>query len=389
MKNLSRKISMLYSPAFITMAFANLFTVSSFGTFFLFPLFITSHGGSKSDIGIIMGVFALSSVLCRPWISNMIDRLGRKKSYTIGCLIMSILPLIYLLFRGDLSHFYLSLILVRVFHGVGLAICFTAAFTYIADIVPEGRLNEGIGMFGITGLTGLAIGPIIGETIIRAFGFPIFFLAATGMAALGLMLALPLPESFKFVPHESNQSFFSVLIKRRPLTVAVLALLFGFGLSASGSFISPFAKEQDLAFISLYYISYSIAAILTRLFGGRLADRIGEDRIIPYAQILTGGGLLALILLGGNTILALSGFLSGCGHGLLFPCLNSLAIRDQPINIRGKITGVFTGGIDTGAFVGSMALGYIGEWAGFRALFFAAGLALLTGLGVYKFQGMD
>ena len=380
---------MLYSPSFIAMAFANLFTVSSFGTFFLFPLFITSHGGSKSDIGIIMGVFALSSVLCRPWISAMIDRIGRKTSYTVGCMTLSILPLIYLLFRGELSHFYLPLILVRIFHGAGLAICFTSVFTYIADIVPEGRLNEGIGIFGITGITGLAVGPIIGETVIRAFGFPIFFLAATGMAILGLLLSLPLPESFKCVSQESAQSFFSVLIKRRPLTVAVLAVLLGFGLSASGSFVSPFAKEQNLAFISLYYISFSSAAVLTRLFGGRLADRIGEDRIIPYAQILTGGGLLILILLGGNTILALSGFVSGCGHGLLFPCLNTLAIRDQPIDIRGKIIGVFTGGIDTGVFVGSIMLGYIGEWAGFRPLFFAAGLALFLGLGFYKFQGMD
>jgi MFS family permease len=387
MKNHPTRISMLYSPSFITLGFANLFTVSSFSTFFLFPLFITSHGGSKSDIGIIMGVFALSSVLCRPWISDMIDRIGRKRSYTIGSVIMSILPLIYLLFRGQLSHFYLPLILVRIFHGVGLAICFTAVYTYVADIVPKGRLNEGIGMFGVTGLTGLAIGPIIGETIIRTFGFPIFFLAAAGMATLGLLLALLLPESFKGVSHESTQSFFSVLIERKPLTVAVLALLFGVGSSAAGSFVSPFAKEQDLAFISLYYISYSSAAILTRLFGGRLADRIGEDRVIPYAQILAGGGLLLLILLGGNAILALSGFTSGCGHGLLFPCLNALAIRDQPINIRGKITGVFTGGIDTGAFVGSIVLGYIGEWAGFRVLFFTAGLALLAGLGVYKFHG--
>jgi MFS family permease len=388
MKNQSRRTSMLYSPPFITMAFANLFTVSSFGTFFLFPLFITGHGGSKSDIGVIMGVFALSSVLCRPWISDMIDRIGRKRSYTSGCMIMSILPLTYLLFRGELSHFYLPLILVRAFHGVGLAICFTAVYTYIADIVPEGRLNEGIGMFGITGITGLAIGPIIGETIIRTFGFPIFFLAATGMATLGLLLALHLPESFKSVSHESTQSFFSVLIERSPLTVAVLALLFGVSSSASGSFVSPFAKEQDLAFISLYYISYSSAAILTRLFAGRVADRVGEERIMPHAQILTGGGLLVLILLGENTILALSGFLLGCGHGLLFPCLNALAIRDQPIDIRGKITGVFTGGIDTGAFAGSIVLGYIGEWLGFRALFFAAGLAVLAGLGVYKFHRM-
>ena len=379
---------MLYSPSFITMAFANFFTVSSFGTFFLFPLFITNHGGSKSDIGIIMGVFALSAVLCRPWISDMIDRVGRKRSYTIGCIIMSILPLIYLFFRGDLFHFYLPLILVRILHGVGLATCFTASFTYIADIVPEGRLNEGIGMFGVTGLAGMAIGPVIGEIIIQKFGFSIFFLAATGMATLGLLLHLTVPESYIHVSHKSSQSFFSVLIKRKALIVVVLALLFGFGLSASGNFVSPFAREQDLSFISLYYISYSSAAVLTRLLGGRLADRIGENRIIPYALILTGGGLLVLVLLGGNMVLALSGFMSGCGHGFLFPCLNSMAIREEPVNIRGKITGVFTGGIDAGAFAGSIILGYIGEWMGFRTLFFAAGLALLTGLGLYRFQVM-
>jgi len=274
---------MLYNPSFITMAFSNLFTVSSFGTFFLFPLLITGYGGSKSDIGIIMGVFALSAVLCRPWISNMIDRIGRKRSYTIGCSIMSVLPLIYLLFRGNLSHFYLSLILVRIVHGVGLAICFTASFTYIADIVPEERLNEGIGMFGVTGLTGLAIGPVIGEILITEFGSSVFFCAATGMATLGLIIHLPLSESFVHDSSKSSQSFFAVFIKRKILLVALLAFLFGFGLAASGSFVSPFAKEQKIVFISLYYISYSLAAILTRLLGGRLADRIGEDRIIPYA----------------------------------------------------------------------------------------------------------
>ena len=136
--------------------------------------------------------------------------------------------------------------------------------------------------------------------------------------------------------------------------------------------------------ISLYYISYSSSAVLTRLIGGRLADRIGEDGIIPNALILTGAGLLFLILLEGNVILILSGLMSGCGHGFLFPCLNSLALRDEPAHIRGKINGVFTGGIDAGVFLGSIMLGYIGEWAGFRVLFLVAGVSFLPGLWIYR-----
>ncbi|MFH1481705.1 MAG: MFS transporter [Pseudomonadota bacterium] len=379
---------MPYTVPFIIMALANLFTVSSFGCFFLFPLFITKHGGSQADIGIVMGAFALSSVLCRPWISDMIDRVGRKRSYTVGCSIMSALPLSYLLLKGDLSHFYPLLIFLRILHGIGLAICFTSVFTYIGDIVPKEHLNEGFGMFGVTGLTGMALGPIIGETIIEKFGFPLFFISATGMATLGLLLQLPLPESYVKDPKTSSTSFFSVFKKRGMFNTFLLAFLFGFGLAAFGNFVSPHALEQHVTFISLYYICYSSAAVFTRIFGGKLADRVGEERIIPYALILTGMGLMTLIFLGGNLVLALSGLISGCGHGLLFPSLNALAIRDEPITIRGKITGVFTGGIDTGALIGAVVLGYVGEWAGFRSLFFIAGLSLFLGLVVLKYRSI-
>ncbi len=336
------------------------------------------------DIGITMGAFALSSVLCRPWISEMIDKIGRKRSYTIGCIIMTILPVSYLLFRGELTDFYYYLILVRMVHGVGLALCFTSTFTYIADIIPRGRLNEGLGMFGVTGLTGLAIGPLVAEIIIRDFGFSMFFITSCALAGLGLVVHLPLPETYVNETTERGPSFFSVLQDRKIFTVALLAFLFGFGLAASGSFVSPFAEQQHLAFISLYYVSYSSAAVVTRLFGGRLADRIGEERVIPFALVLTGAGLMLMILLGGGWVLILSGLMSGCGHGFLFPCLNSLAVRNEPVGIRGKITGVFTGALDAGAFSGSVILGYIGELAGFRALFFAAGLALFTGHAVFR-----
>jgi MFS family permease len=383
---LCRKATVLYTSTFIRMSLTHLFLAASFGTFYLLPLFIVGHGGSKADTGILMGAFGLSSVICRPWISNMIDRMGRKKTYTLGTLIMATLPLAYLPFEGELRAFYLPLLLVRIVHGVGLAMVFTAALTYISDIIPDDRLNEGIGMFGVTGLAGLALGPALAELIIRGYGFPAGFLYAAFMAAIGLVLQLPLPEPYVRETRTSSQSFFSVLRRRRTVTVALVALLFGLGLSASGTFVAPYAKEKQIVFISLYYISYSSAAILTRLFGGRLADRLGEERIIPNALLVMGTGLLLLLFLKGTPILALSGFLAGCGHGLLFPCLNALVIRNQPAEIRGKVTGVFTGSIDTGFFIGSIVLGYIGEWAGFRALFLASALALFAGFGAWNWS---
>jgi MFS family permease len=374
----------LYTRTFLTMSLANFFTTASFGCFFLFPLFVSHLGGSKLDIGIVMGVFSLSSVLSRPWISSMIDRIGRKKSYTLGCAIMTALPLSYLLFHQDLSRAYPALLFARILHGIGLAFCFTSAFTYMADIIPETRLNEGMAMFGITGLSGMAIGPAIAELIIQHAGFVPFFLAASALGALGFILHLQIPEShFEHSPMSSS-SFFSVFFRPKTLKVSLLAFLFGYALAASGGFVSPYAKEKDLAFISIYYLSYSGMAVLTRFAGGRLADRLGELRIIPYAMLLTGAGLLLLCFLGGETILVISGIMSGLGHGFLFPCLTAVAVRDEPITIRGKVTGAFTGSMDAGAFFGSILLGYIGERAGFPALFLTAGLSLFLGLFFFK-----
>jgi MFS family permease len=375
---------MLYSPAFFAMAVANLACLSSFGTFFLFPLFITSHGGDQVDIGIVMGAFALASVLCRPWISDMIDKLGRKKSYTIGSLIMFLLPLTYLLFKGSLYNFYLSLLLVRVVHGVGFAICITAAFTYIADIVPKERLNEGLGMFGVSGLAGSAIGPVIAELVLRYVGFDALFLVASAIALVGFLSQLPLKETYVHVFRTTESSFFLVLQRRRVFMVAIIALLFGFGLAAVNGFVSPYASERRVEFISIYYISYSAAAILIRLAGSRFIDRMSENRVIPFALFLIGGGLLSLVFMKGSGLLFFSGFMTGCGHGLLYPALNTRAIRGEPQAVRGKITGAYTGSIDAGSFVGSVILGYIGEMAGFQALFLVAGIVLLFGIFIFR-----
>ncbi|WP_221249474.1 MFS transporter [Desulfuromonas versatilis] len=378
---------MLYTPAFWAMFVANLSNVASFGAYFLFPLYVSGHGGSKGDIGVVMGIFALASAACRPWVAEMIDRLGRKRSFTLGSLGMTLLPLAYLPFSGDLQDFYLPLLAVRAAHGVALAICFTAVFTYVADIIPGERINEGIGMFGISGLVGMALGPVLGEWSINlGGGFTPFFLLSAALAGLGLLSHLPLAETGTGRGNIHGPSFFTLLSRRKLAVVGLLSLIFGIGLAATGNFVTPLAQQRQIPFISLYYLLYSVAAVLVRFVGGRLADRVGENRMLPYALVVTAAGSFCLITVAGSPSLGLAGLVAGAGHGLLFPILNTLAIRNEPAEIRGKVTGIFTGGIDSGAFVGSLILGYVGELAGFGALFTVSGLVVLSGLAIFRFR---
>ncbi len=370
---------MLYSPSFWALALANLCHTASFAALFLLPLYVLEHGGSQRDVGLVMGAFALASALFRPWISEMIDRLGRKRSYTIGTLIMAVIPLVYLGFQEPLGPAYPLFLLLRVIHGVGMAICFTAVFTFVADLMPQNRLNEGIGIFGISGLIGVALGPFLAEAVLARLGFSGLFLTASALGIIALTSHLPLKEAYLHTT-SYGPSFFKLLKQRKFIMVGMLSALFGIGIAGTSNFVSPLAEQRGLGLISAFYISYSAGAIATRIAGGRLADRYGENRILPYGIGFYVAGLLLLPFTYSSLVLILTGACTGVGHGLIFPSLNTLAVRNEPAEIRGKATGIFTGGIDTGAFAGSLVLGYIGHWFGLDSLFLFAGATMAAGL---------
>ena len=371
------------------MALANLCHTASFSAFFLLPLYVLEQGGSQGDIGMVMGIFSMASAVCRPWISSMIDRIGRKRSYTLGSILMLTAPLLYLGLHDPLGTYYPLFILLRLMHGVGLAICFTAVFTFMADILPQGRLNEGIGMFGISGLLGIALGPILAEATLARYGFTGLFLVAGSLAATALLAHQPLQESHTRHTSTTDRhvSFFGLLKREKFIVVGLLSLMFGVGLAATGSFVAPLAEARGLGYISIYFFCYSGGAIAVRFVSGKLADEVGERTILPYGIFLYIAGILILPFTYSALLLCVAGALSGIGHGLLFPLLNTMAVRDEPGDLRGKATGIFTGGIDTGIFAGSLILGYIGDWFGLNILFFCAGLCMASTFIIFRFRG--
>ena len=381
---------MLYTPAFWAMALANLCHTASFSAFFLLPLYILEHGGNQGDIGVIMGIFALASAISRPWVAEMIDRIGRKRSYTLGSILMLASPFLYLGINDPLGSAYLPFLLLRALHGVGLAICFTSVFTFMADILPRDRLNEGIGMFGISGLIGIAIGPILAEIMLEHFGFAGLFIVAGILSGISLIIHQPLKESAPTGEEESDlTTFFGLFRREKFIVVGLISLLFGVGLAGSGNFVAPLAEERNLGFISAYFFCYSGGAITIRFVNGWLSGKFGENRILPCSIVLYMAGLLLLPLAYNQAVLCVAGILSGIGHGLLFPLLNTMAVRDESASIRGKATGIFTGGIDSGIFAGSLILGYIGDWFGLNVLFLCAGLSMTIALLIFRFRRPD
>ncbi len=372
----------LYTRKFVLLLTSGLLLTTGIGVFYLFPLYVLDLGGSKSDIGILMGIMSLSAVALRPWTSGLVDHLGRKGSMVVGCLLMTAVSIAHLFFKGDIGQLYPVLVVLRLLFGTGVALGIIASLTLAADLAPVSRLNEGLGIFGVMPLMGIAIGPVVGERIIHQWGFNAMFLAAAVFFTVGFFFLLPLKDNFTRSVGGTRGSFIKALRIGLVWRMALICLCFGVAFAAHGGFVAPFAKAGALS-VSAYFVSYSTAAVISRLFGGKLADRFGEKRLIPVALVIAGTGFVCLMQVTSTAGLAGTGFVAGLGHGLLFPSLIAVTIRPIAAGDRGKVTGILTGGVDAGLFFGSFTMGQLGELFGFPAIFGMAAATIFVGFGVF------
>ena len=263
-----------------------------------------------------------------------------------------------------------------------MALGIIASLTLAADLAPISRLNEGLGIFGVMPLMGIAIGPVVGESIIHQWGFNALFLAAAVFFTAGFFFLLPLKDNFTAPDGGARGGFMKALRIGLVWRMAFICLCFGVAFAAHGGFVAPFAKAGAMP-VSAYFASYSTAAVISRLLGGKLADRFGEKRLIPVALVIAGTGFVCLIQVSSTVGLAGTGFVAGLGHGLLFPSLIALTIRPIAVGNRGKVTGILTGGVDAGLFFGSLTMGQLGDFFGFPAIFALAAATIFAGLGVF------
>ena len=376
--------SRLLTRRFLWLLAANLSMWVGLGGFYLYPLFILGVGGTKADIGILVGVMPLVSVLVRPWASEMVDRVGRRPVLASGYALMGGAALACLWFPGSIASVFYAHLWLRIIFGVGFSLGVVASFTLAGDLTPHSRLNEGFGIFGTTGLLGTALGPIAAEWLIFQFGFGALFTGAGVVFGAALVFAA-LIGRVSADPHPQPSrpgSFLATLRQPAIFWPALIGLCFGIGFAAHGGFVAPYAQNKGML-ASAYYAAYSAAAIVARLIGGKLSDRLGEQRVIPVALLAGGLGFALLIPIGSVTGLVAAGFLAGIGHGLIVPLLLAAGLRGIPAHGRGKATGVITGGLDSGLSLGSILLGGVGEWFGYPVLFATAVAGMAVGFIIW------
>jgi predicted MFS family arabinose efflux permease len=329
----------------------------------ILPLYLKDDlGGSDAEVGLIIGVFAFAALFPRPFIGREIDRGGSKRFLIAGALIFIVSSLLYLVATT------IPLLLgVRVLHGLGMACFHTAAFTFIAELAPPTRRGEAMGIWGMMSTIATAIAPYGGLLLRDAWGDSVVFVAGACCAGAALVLIGFVREPEREVAAPGGAT--GGLIEPSVFTPALLVLLVTLVYGATQSFILLYADESEIGAKGLYFTAFAIAVFVSRLFGGRLADRRGRWTVILPSLALMVAAMLILSVAGNLALLLLVGALFGLAFGAAQPALTALAIDLVPPARRGAGMATFTSAFEAGIGSGAIVMGIVAAQAGYATMF--------------------
>lgn len=358
----------LYTLGFWTASGSHFLLGMGFWMFVVFPLHLANLGASTARIGILLALQPTAAVLVRPVLGAVLSRRGRRWTLRGGGLLNLLAVGLYAIV-DDLG---LAMGAVRVLHGIGIGALFTTFFTYAADIAPIERRTEGLAVFGVSGMLPAALAPVLGEELVLRFDFHALFLAAAlfSMASLALSWILAEPE-LEAAPSGAH-GFWRLVAEPRHRGVWATAFVFSLAMSSYFAFLEPFARSRGFQRAGLFFVCYSLAAVVLRVFGRNLPDRLGPRRVLVPALASLMLGLYFVAAFHSLAVLGGAGLLCGLGHGYLFPILSGLAIEGTDRHSRGSAMSAYTAVFDLGQMVGPPALGMLAEAAGYPAMFFAA-----------------
>ncbi|MBS4192171.1 MFS transporter [Bacillus sp. FJAT-49705] len=345
------------------------------------PIYVLEDlSGNETQVGLVLSVFLMAAVLCRPFTGKWIDELGRKKILILSLAIFSISSILY--FWTDSLPLLLGL---RFLHGIGFGMATTATGAIVADIIPNERKGEGLGYYAMFMNLAMVIGPFAGLTIIQYASFNWIFGLSSILAIFALLLSLlvQVPKSMPSPKNTADAKFsLSSFFEKSALPVSIVAGILAFGYSGILSFISVYAKQLGLlTAASFFFVVYAVFILISRPFTGRWFDVYGENKIIYPTIILFAIGMLLLSQANNTFLFLLAGAIIGLGYGTLTPSLQTVAIKNSDPSRRGLATSTFFTFLDLGIGLGSYTLGMIVVYTGFSSLYL-----ILVGVILFAFM---
>ncbi len=319
------------------------------------PAYLTSLGGAEYK-GLIIGLFALTAGLSRPFSGKLTDKIGRVPVMAVGSLVCVVCGLLYPIL-SSISGF----LLLRLIHGFSTGFKPTATSAYVADAVPPGKWGEAMGIHSLFFSTGMAIGPAIGSAITQLYSIDVLFYCSSLFALFSIVIIFNMKETLK-----DKEVFKLGLLKikknewiNKQAMPAFWVTIFSYAsYGAIVTLIPDWTTHIGIANKGVFFMVFTIASLLIRFVAGKASDRYGRKVILKVSI-----ALLFFALLWIATFQTVNGFLIGAvlygiATGMLSPAVSAWTIDLSDADKRGLSVATMYIALEAGIGLGAFFSGW-------------------------------
>ncbi|WP_437918137.1 MFS transporter [Sphingobacterium sp. LRF_L2] len=352
------------------------------------PLLVLKLGVQQNETlwsGAVFGITFLVSAIATPFWGKLSDRYGRKVMLLRASLGMSIV-----IFLQSFVTDVWQLLALRAIMGVTSGYIPTAV-ALVASQIPSEKSGWGLSVLSTAQISGVLIGPLLGGFIADMVGISAVFISTSLLLLISFLITLILiKENFKpsFPSRAKIDSSKSILsLVSSPQLIGAL-LLSSMLIQVMNSSINPilllYIKSLNPGLENLAFISGAISAapgfsaLISAPYLGKLGDRIGIPKVLFMALAFTTVIILMTFFVTDVYQFALLRFLLGFGEGALFPCIQSLLIKNTDSSIYGRIFGYNQSSIYIGNIVGPLIGAYTATLLDFNFIFLIVGILIIA-----------
>lgn len=370
------KPSSLLSREIVSINLYILLIFINLSLFVLLPLYLDDIGGSTTVIGLIMGIYSFANFLVKPALGGVMRRFGYRRMILIGTLIILVASALY----GMVESIGPFIFVIRIVHGLGIALAVVTSLAVLGQLLPPTRLGEGYNLATLAMILPMSFAPVLGEGVIRQWGFAAFWYIPPAAVLLALVLIFriynSIPQNHLHLHTPAPSWREAEVFRDRVMIGAMVVNFLAFtGQASMNSLIALYAEFRGLS-PSYYFLFYSLAIILLRLWFGRYFDRDLQWQILAWSLVVWVVGCLLLPLAASNPLLGLAGLVMGAGFFPIYPILNAMVMKRSSPGHSDNNLSLFTASTDLGFLLGPAVFGAVIK--GFGYLWFFGGAALLV-----------
>lgn len=347
---------------------------------------VERFAAGDAQAGLAASMYIVGALVSRFWAGAAVDSLGPRRVMRGGLVLFALASLAYVPAQS-----LWPFLAVRFVHGLAYGTAQTAVGAVVQSLIPSARRAEGTSYHGISITLATALGPLLAAVLLRDGNYTSLFVATAVASIASLVVALAITPPGEDAPrlapdHAEHQRgpLLSRIIEPAAVPISTMALVVGGSYSGILTFFTPFADSVGQpAAPAAFFLVYSAAILLVRVFAGRLQDRRGPN-VVMYPAIVSFAAAMAVLAASETTPLFLvAAVLAGLGWGTVHSAGQAIAVQSAPLSRVGRSVSTYFLMLDVGTGLGPVLLGLLVTARGYAAMYGVLAVVILAGVGQY------